>query len=344
MGREKKHHYVPVSYLKRFTRTGSDSGDLWVFDGETSRSWKSTPLGSAHARDYNLIESEGVDPFAAEKDIFCTIEGAGVRVFDRIEDLARECVGCGKAGIIVEPGDIEELCLFMAAQAIRVPARRAALDDFESDIARKTVELSAESPEAFEDIKKRHGVDEDFTIDDLREMLTDASVRLRVVGTPTTHLAATLPSLVPVARLLTMRRWSVLLAPPQGPFYVTSDDPVALVPERIEPSFFGVGFGTPGSRVIFPISRTTCLLGDDLQPGHKIRPTMVVLPPDVERVPTLNVAVVGRADRHVYAGEPDFVWLDTDDTVRDSKAYLEKAKALRQVEPEDDEGAKQEEP
>src|SRR5690606_9973404 len=122
----------------------------------------------------------------------------------------------------------------------------------------------------------------------------------------------------------------VLLAPPQGPYFVTCDDPVALVPEHFEPSFFGVGFGTPGSRVIFPISRTTCLLGDDVQPGHAIRPTMVVLGPNAERIPTLNVAVVGRADRYVYSGEADFLWLDTHDTVRDGKAFLEKAKALRQ--------------
>lgn len=330
MGREKKHHFVPASYLKRFTRSGLDTGDLWVFDAEGSRSWKNTPLGTGHARDYNLIESEGVDPFAAEKDIFGTIEGAAATAFNSIEELARACAAEGKVGVVMDPATIEEACLFMAAQAIRVPARRAALDQFESNVARGLVELSAESEEVFESIKKRHDVDESFTIEDLREMLANPDVKLQVVGTPTTHLAATLPSLVPVARVLTMRRWSVLLAPPAGPYFVTSDDPVALMAERpLEPSFFGVGFGTPGSRVIFPISRTTCLLGDDVQPGHPIRPKVVVLGPEAVRAAPMNVVVAGRADRYVYSGEPDFSWLAPDDVVRDGNAFLELAKRLR---------------
>jgi hypothetical protein len=245
--------------------------------------------------------------------------------------MARACVQQGKSGIAVEHADVDEFCLFMAAQTIRVPARRNALDAFESSLARKAAELAADSSDVFESIKERRGVDDDFTIEDLRELLRDPRLKVAVVGTPTTHLAATLPALVPVARVLTMRRWSVLLAPPEGPFYVTSDDPVALIPERLEPSFWGVGFGTPGSRVFFPISRTMCLLGDDVQPGHPIRPTMVVLPPDGARVPALNVTIVGRADRYVFSGEPDFSWLDTDDTVQNGDAFLTRARELRQA-------------
>ena len=73
MAQDRKHHYVPAFYLAQFTESRSDDGNLWVFDGQQIRSWKSTPRETGHERDFNRIDVPDVDPLAIEKDVFGTL-------------------------------------------------------------------------------------------------------------------------------------------------------------------------------------------------------------------------------------------------------------------------------
>src|SRR5262245_31044473 len=93
MGRQKAHHYVPVSYLARFTRSGTAEGKLWVFDTVQGGSWPSNPRDCAHKRDYNLIEAPpDMDPLFFEKEGFGAIETSAKLTFDDVIGRGHEAL------------------------------------------------------------------------------------------------------------------------------------------------------------------------------------------------------------------------------------------------------------
>ena len=57
----RKHHIIPAFYLAGFTRNGSKSDRLNVFDYTSGRQYGSTPLKACRETDFNRVEEPGYD-------------------------------------------------------------------------------------------------------------------------------------------------------------------------------------------------------------------------------------------------------------------------------------------
>jgi hypothetical protein len=106
----RRHHYVPRSYLERFT---DSSGFLHVYD-RTSKQWRrQKPNNIMHIRDYNRQEwaQEGVDQIILEKGLGSWLEVTGKNVIDSLILSPPEL--CAE--------DIATFLVYLEFQRIRVP-------------------------------------------------------------------------------------------------------------------------------------------------------------------------------------------------------------------------------
>jgi hypothetical protein len=235
----RKHHYVPKVLLRGFTASGTSEGQLHIVDLLRRTTYASTPEGAAKETDYNLVESEGVDPFAIEHDLLAnTVEGPAASGLDLL-----------RRGELPGDDDRERLLSFIAMQALRAPARREMLDDFSTRAARMALSLAFESDETLEAARRSDPELADLTREEAQEFIRNAVIR----DNPTGHLANLLPSFGPILDQLVLRSWALLVAP-DGVDFVCSDDPVVIVPVR-RPSWSPGSFASHGAARRRTISR-----------------------------------------------------------------------------------------
>jgi ketosteroid isomerase-like protein len=67
MTEPRKHHIVPAFYLAGFTKTGSLTDALHVFDYGSGERYQSTPRKVCRETDFYRVEEPGEDPFLIEK-------------------------------------------------------------------------------------------------------------------------------------------------------------------------------------------------------------------------------------------------------------------------------------
>jgi len=300
----RKHHYVPKVLLRGFTASGTNEGQLHIVDLLRRTTYASTPEGAAKETDYNLVESEGVDPFAIEHDLLAnTVEGPAASGLDLL-----------RRGELPADDDRERLLSFIAMQALRAPARRDLLDDFSTRTARLTLSLAFESDETLEAARRSDPELADLTREEAQEFIRNAVVR----DNPTGHLANLLPSFGPILDQLVLRSWALLVAP-DGVDFVCSDDPVVIVPIGSRPMSAPRGFGSPDSQVLMPVGRSHALLGMwPLQPGGQSWGKQHV---DARTVAVWNTLVLLRATRFVASAVNDFTWLH-DRTIQNRSAFV----------------------
>jgi hypothetical protein len=63
----RKHHIVPTFYLTGFTKSGSPTGTLHVFDYASGKRYRSTPRKACRETDFYRVEEPGADPYLIEK-------------------------------------------------------------------------------------------------------------------------------------------------------------------------------------------------------------------------------------------------------------------------------------
>ena len=80
----RKHHYVPRFYLAGVTDNSRPDGRLYVLDKASGKQWPRSPKGTAHQRDFHLVNlGPGVDPMGVEKKL-AHMEGQQSAVLKRI--------------------------------------------------------------------------------------------------------------------------------------------------------------------------------------------------------------------------------------------------------------------
>lgn len=81
---QKKHHYVPVSYLSNFTNDGTDRSQVWVFDQTNGNQWQSRPKNIAYENDFHTIETVDGKDSKTYEDAFSMVEGNAKQVINKI--------------------------------------------------------------------------------------------------------------------------------------------------------------------------------------------------------------------------------------------------------------------
>jgi hypothetical protein len=305
----RKHHYVPQVLLRGFTASGTNAGRLHIVDLVRRTTYTSTPEGSAKETDYNLVESEGVDPFAIEHDLLANqVEGPAAPALDAL-----------RRGDIPETVGREAILNFIAMQALRAPSRRELLDDFTTRTALMTLSMAFESEATLEAARRSDPELADLTREEAQEFIRNVVIK----DTPTGHLANLLRSFWPILDQLTLRNWSLLIAP-VGVDFVCSDDPVTVVPMGTRPFTAPRGFGSPDAQVFMPVGRSHALLGtwpDRRGPQQ----TWTRQSLGAREVAIFNTLVVTKARRFVASPTDDFTWA-LEGPVRNRTAYVERVR------------------
>ena len=128
MGNEpRQHHYVPRFYLRGFTDSAREDGQLWVHDRKLDRRYPSNPANVARERDFNRVDLPEGDPNAVEA-AFAALENRAAPIF--AETGIRREVPTGE--------DLAVLMQFAALQLVRVLLMR----DFWAGWERQKLHLS----------------------------------------------------------------------------------------------------------------------------------------------------------------------------------------------------------
>lgn len=295
MSTPRKHHYVPRSYLARFTQTGAADGRLFVLDKGTRRQWPSTPGDSACERDFYMLEvDEG-----SEQDALAIEKFLG-----NIESIGSESITATLRDNCVPGGELRnKLVGFLAAMAMRVPGVLSRWDEANEQVMKSALWYLTATPQAWQaqvEAMRKEGVEvPEVSYEDIREFVLseDYSIRLD----QNTRLSTILHPLPELARELSRRHWTLVVAEPDAPDFICSDRPLTLCwnDSAPRPGRPPLGLGLRMTTAMFPLSRRAALLGMYEAPF----PTTTVNP---MLVGIVNAWTGLYASRFIYSAEPEF--------------------------------------
>jgi hypothetical protein len=302
----RQHHYTPQVLLTGFTHDGTKTGSLQIVDLVRLTTYSSVPEKTGTERNYNLVEGEGLDPFAIESDLLAKhIEAPVGPAFQKL-----------RRGELPSSGE-EQMALlnFVAMQAIRSPNRRDAHDRRTTDIMRQIIALATVSEEAFAKYQN--------TYPELAELTREDAINIAAHSTmewgPTGHLRASLPSFGRIYDVLEQRSWCLLIAPADVHF-VCTDDPVVFVPIGPKPPDLPRGFRDPDP-VLMPIGKSHALFG--MFPPPNVEPVWVTANIDAAEVAKMNSCLLDVATRFVASPADDFTWMSSNHEIRNRANFVE---------------------
>lgn len=221
MGRKAKHHFIPRSYLKRFTEKGSEKSQFWCVPNDNSKPYKTTPKDACAKRDYYTIEHS--NPLLIEDWYANEIEPLTSKALDYIETERR----------LMPEKDIEPLLIFIATLYLRVPSFRSMVET--SLMRQKEIVESISS-----DVTIANKDDFNFTKNNLVQ--AELSLLERVVNS------------------LSKMHFKLWITNNSEFDIVTSDRPFVLTHPN-GGNGFHFGLGTPNVELCIPINRKTVLIG-----------------------------------------------------------------------------------
>jgi hypothetical protein len=249
----KRHHYLPESYLTRFTRKRTDQGELWIYDIKKREFRRQTPRNTGVQGYYNAVENEdGTRDFGIEES-FSRIESETATIINKIE--AREPIDEKERG---------DLGLFVAAQMMRGP-------EFEEDVGkmmegplRIAAQMSFATPErarqSLEQFEKDTGKPLGASAEEMMEYLKRDDYQLKLHRNESLRVMANLVG--DTAKRFIRMDWRFFHAPADRTFITTDNPFVVMAPDHWGkmPSWYGFGYGTSGTRKVMPLSDKVCLV------------------------------------------------------------------------------------
>jgi hypothetical protein len=200
-----KQHFVPKFYLKNFTQTRKDNGPLYVFD-KTAGCWRpapSTPKDEARADHINTIFVDGSPGFMVENFL------AGIE--DRAAPVIRNIIS--RQMFPLKKEEIARFVGFVGSAAVRTPGYRELYKRFMGKVfVPAAFEACEEDLKQFPSMRKSF---QGFVEQNLDQVLSHE------------EMVGAMPSIaLYVSETLLKRGWSLILADPKGPYFITSDNPV----------------------------------------------------------------------------------------------------------------------
>jgi hypothetical protein len=280
--RPKRHHYVPRFYLAGFTQERAKDGRLHVFDLREGKQRTGTPNGEG--RETDLYTIDHAQPHSVE-GMFAKIEGLFVTILRQIED---------SRSLPADDKQLSELLTFVALQSARVPKLRRMREQYYDATARVILDTVAQSDETFDAAMRQMAASGVPVANTSRGKLLAALPNLRFQINPSTLIRDMLWASEAVNDLLCMRKWALLVAEPGVPDFVTSDNPVSLVPTR-RTTPHALGFAMPHTAVFYPLTPRLALHGTF--EGRQRR----VVSLRSEQVAAVNLATILAAQRFVWS-------------------------------------------
>jgi Protein of unknown function (DUF4238) len=288
MTEARAHHFLPIFYLKGFTDPpNSDGGILWVYSKDKPPR-KSKPVEEAHQRDLYAFEDADGNRANIEEGL-SKIESAMAPIFRRVTDDLYE----------VPQEDATEIAAFITVMWARGPSTKQYLDVVAADAVKAALKKRAEDVAKFtadyEEVRKAENLQ--ISAEEARAMFLadDFEISQESAGY---NLKMMLDSVTCLTPVMTAKAWDILTIQPGAGFFCVGDNPVfTLVPESGQASL-GVGFGTAGVEVFFPLDSRNCFVAS----AHGKRQRLET-PPD--QVRQINEIAMLHASRFGYAREND---------------------------------------
>ena len=140
MSTARRHHFVPASYLARFTGGKARDSRLWAVDLTETRWVRTSPGKAARRRDYYTVDVPGEVGDLIEQRVLAPIEGAANDLIGNIVSARRLPSG----------RDFALLMHYVALLALRVPAWRETYTPAMRQIAEWMMANTLRSPEVWE--------------------------------------------------------------------------------------------------------------------------------------------------------------------------------------------------
>ena len=249
----KKHHYLPQFYLKLFSQ---DQFHLHVYDKKAISSESPFRYQTIEkiAFENNLYTYKTKDGGKETlEDFFCQIEGKASGVIKKLE-LHQDIL----------PMERGHLALFIAFLWLRTPVSRDETLGAQEELAEKNMRMMYHFPQQKELMRKflegkgQHPSDKE--LDDLIDFAVNPKRSKIVVKFPTEHWIKQMLSLSnDIYVYLAKCEWEIKHAIKKYAF-ITSDNPVLLIPSEKPDPFYGIGLLTPGVKKVVPLSASMYLI------------------------------------------------------------------------------------
>lgn len=288
----RRHHFVSNCYLSRFTDTGTKHGRLCVLDLIASRCFKQKPKNVAYERDFNRVDIEGHPPDVLES-AFGEFEGEMAEVIRKI---------CSNEQL-PEDEEFSYVVNLIALLAVRNPAMRRSMTMALQQEYRILTELLQSDPGLYERHVRlaREGGFISGTKDIPFEQFRRGTYRFEI--SPQQHILTEMGAFKGILPSLGARHWSLLVAAPGAPDFVTCDHPVSLVYKQ----------------VVFPLDTRHAVIGD------RERPMPPVIRVTAAGVAEVNTRILTLAERHVFSQSAEVTFLDGGDIVNGPLAAVRRS-------------------
>ena len=249
----RKHHYVSACYLKNFASPNTRKGRFYCLDKEQKKQFPTTPNDAGTERDFNRVEVEGVHPNFLEDALANFVENDFPKASEYIETYEKI------------PGKKSEfyniLMTVISLFSVRYPAMRSRMEEFDTHGRLSILDILVSKKEIFEKQTERMK-EAGYKLRNINYEDFKSFVEGRQFDTvyPTGyHISNELRMQQTIFPLIYNRKWELLLSSYED--FVSSNHPVSLVPTEKEMTRMPLGFGLPGTAVIFPLTPKLCLVG-----------------------------------------------------------------------------------
>lgn len=284
----KRHHYLPQFYLEGFCIGNL----LWVYDRDKKEYRQQTPQNTAVQKYYYSFENDNGERDAEVEGLLSLVETYTKPIIDKINN--REAI---------DGTEKETLSIFIGFLYSRVPRFETHYKDNKERILRHMNKVIFADEKRTEQILRKYERDTGKKIDVSAKELSEFAIdddryTIEIHRNESLKMMLNLCTKLPI--YFVQMEWLFLFAPRHSSF-VTTDDPLVLIPPRDLPDNAPYGIATRGTQKFVPLSQQVCLAMFDRGDKIKIREGTQ------EEVRGINLSVTSRCDRFVIGRDEALV-------------------------------------
>ena len=240
-------HYVPQFYLRGFE---ARPGKVWCYERQLRPSLMGIKSVASEDDYYAIRTVPGIEKDKVDK-IFQQLESGAAPIIKYLKTAS-------KIDLCWE--DREVLSMFIASLSNRTPYQRESLTNLGLALTKETLKIFHENKELYHESARKAGLDADPELVEQSRLLKfdkDIELKYEPDSAADYFLGLSLELVEIVTEIIKQKHWS-LLGSKTSRVFVTSDNPVVLMPPENHDNRLGVGVGN--AIIAIPLSPQRSLL------------------------------------------------------------------------------------
>ena len=288
MSTPKRHHYLPIFYLEKFSKNNI----LSVFDRELNAYRERPPISTAVKKHYYTIKDDEGNKNVEIEKFLSQIEGDAKPIIAKLEKNEN-----------ISEEDKERLSVFISFLINRVPDFEKSTNKFVEKIVEMTGNMmfcdEKRTKSVIDQYEQETGKKMDISPEELFEFHKDGDFKYIIHRNFSLEMMRN--TSLEIAHYFKQMNW-ILFHAPHITSFITTDNPFALIPpDNHKNSIYGTGIATPGAKKIVPLTQSLCLMMLDHGTLTKHK--------DIDRklVKEINIKIAWFADRFVIGRDEALV-------------------------------------